>query len=83
MSLEQIFTSQRVSQETLFKFYNSLTDLISEYLHSFRDEKHKTQLISLEVIFDLRDSYMQYLKRGLDSTVQLIMLEQESNNEVK
>lgn len=71
---------QRVSEETLKEFYFSLTHLINEYLHSFRDEKHKTQLISQKVIETLRSNFMEYMKTCLDMAADLILLEQEEKN---
>ena len=78
MSLtESILDKQRISEETLNKFYYSLTDLINEYLHSFKDEDHKTFLICNELTDKLCQMVMNQLKFLLDQVAICIEMEQE------
>jgi hypothetical protein len=57
---------QRVSKETLSKYYYALTDIINEYLHSFRTPENLTKMVPQETIDYLRNRSMEDLKHILD-----------------
>lgn len=71
---------QRISEKTLKNFYESLTELICEYLHSFRDERHLRFMISNDVISRDRDLIIKFSKEILDSTAGMIILEQKKKD---
>jgi hypothetical protein len=71
---------QRVSEETLSEFYNALTKLINEYLHSFRCENHMRDSIPYEITDIVRKNILEYSKTALDQLLNLIIEAQQNES---
>ncbi len=69
---------QTVKPEILKRFYESLTDLIYDYLCYFRTDK--TTLPSTEVVHVIRNCSMEYVKHILEMAIKL-NAEDKTNHE--
>ncbi len=79
MSDIKINSKQEISKETLQKFYDSLTDVIYEYL--MYNSTIKGNLPLIEIVKVIRDRSMCFIKEIMDIAVSITQIEEGINEQ--